>query len=251
MNLLQALPESPRRVVHGFTTRLGGVSHGALASLNLAHRARETPDALEENWRRVLSGLDGSFALEDLALVEQVHGSVVHIAQAGSGPHQVLAAADGLVTTEKGVVLAIRTADCVPVLFATGKGVAAAHAGWRGVASGVVAATLRVLLDQTGQDPSKVRVAIGPHIGPDAYEVGPEVVEGIEASGVPREVFVRPGERADHVDLRAAVVHQLQAVGVERIGHVHRCTASDPDLYSHRADGPDTGRLAAVIGRLR
>lgn len=250
MRLLRALPDAPSGVVHGFTTRLGGVSVGALESLNLAHRAREMPEALEENWRRVLGDLDPRFALADLALVDQIHGATVLEVTAGAGPHDTLGAADGLVTTTPGVVLAVRTADCVPVLFATEGGIAAAHAGWRGIAAGVVPATLAKLLARTGARAREVRVAVGPHIGPDAYEVGAEVVEGIADAGVPRAVFLRPAERP-HVDLRAAVVHQLADAGVQIVGHVHRCTASDPDLFSHRGEGPGTGRLAGVIGWVR
>ncbi|MCB9671764.1 MAG: peptidoglycan editing factor PgeF [Alphaproteobacteria bacterium] len=247
MILTRALPDAPRGVVHGFTGRAGGVSVGSLGTLNLAMRPGETTDALTENWRRVLHALDPGLELGDLALVNQVHGDRVLRVDAGGGPLATLGDADALVTTARGVVLAVRTADCVPVLFAVPGGVAAAHAGWRGVAAAIVPATLRALCEATGASPADVRVAVGPHIGPDVYEVGPEVVEGIVSTGVPADVFVRRGR---HVDLRAAVVQQLVAAGVERIGHDQRCTASRADLFSHRADGPETGRLAGVIGRV-
>lgn len=242
----RALPEGVEGIVHGFTSRRGGVSTGGLASLNLALREHEVPEALSENWRRVLAALRTDLRLQDLAIVEQVHGAEVLEVDGGRGPLDVVGRADALITTVPGVVLAIRTADCVPVLFASPGGVAAAHAGWRGVAAGIVPNTLEALCRRTGDAPQHVRVAVGPHIGPDAYEVGPEVVEGIARSGVPEPVFVR----GKNVDLRAAVVHQLVRGGVRAIGHVHRCTFADPDLFSHRRTGVQAGRLAAVIARL-
>lgn len=242
--LLRALPPVPG-VVHGFSTREGGVSTGSLASLNLALRACETPEHLVENWRRVVAELDGSLSTDDLALVDQVHGAGVLRVDAGRGPLRTLGAADALVTTSPGVVLAIRTADCVPILVANEHGVAAIHAGWRGIAAGVVHRALDLLADATGT--SHAVAAVGPHIGRAAYEVGSEVFAGIAAAGVPLDVV----RHQRHADLRAAVVHQLAAHGIQTVGHVERCTATDPAFFSHRAQGPTTGRLAAVIARCR
>jgi hypothetical protein len=242
IRLLQALPGVPG-VRHGFTTREGGVSEGALATLNLARRPTEEPAHLEENWRRVLATLEPSLHLDDLALVDQEHGATVLEVDAGRGPLATCGRADALLTTTPGVVLGIRTADCVPVLLAHPRGVAAVHAGWRGVAANIVPLAVRRLRAIAG--PGPVVAAIGPHISVEAYEVGPEVVAGIASTGVPEARFVR----GRHVDLREAVGWQLASVGVEEIGHVRRCTATDPELFSHRGDGPSTGRLAAVVVR--
>ncbi|MEZ4321413.1 MAG: peptidoglycan editing factor PgeF [Myxococcota bacterium] len=235
---LEALPG----VRHVFTDRTGGVSVGPLASLNLALREGEEPTRLVENWSRVARALHPSFTAEGVVLLDQVHGAAVVRAHAPTGPLATLAPADAVYTDVPGLLLAIRTADCVPVLVAGDGIVGAAHAGWRGVASGVVPALVRAM----GVDPGTLSVAVGPHIGVDAYEVGDEVVSGIVASGVPRERFVVERARP-HVDLRAAVVHQLESLGVKTIGHVRRCTATDRDCYSHRRDGPATGRQASVI----
>lgn len=249
--VLLTTPELSRipDVRHGFTTRDGGVSVGPRASLNLAMSPSASPDSVAENWRRVLQSLDPGFAPADLALASQVHGNEVLAISTGKGPLQVVGEGDALITTAVGVVLAIRTADCVPVLLAGPRGVGAAHAGWRGVAAGIVGRTVAAMCTQQGCTENEITAAVGPHISVEAYEVGPEVVAGIVGSGVPASVFVQQRARA-HVDLRAAVAWQLQSAGVLTVGHCSRCTFSDPALFSYRGDGPDTGRLAAVIGRV-
>jgi YfiH family protein len=233
---------------HAFTDRQGGVSTGARASRNLALRAGESPESLVENWRRTLQPLGAT--PERLVLIDQVHGPLVHLAVEPTGPLQTAAAADALVTTVPDLWLAVRTADCVPVLFAADGVVGAAHAGWRGVASGVVGATVRAMVEQGARLDGLV-AAVGPHISAGAYEVGEEVVQGIVVAGVPEDVFVDRSRPRPHVDLRAAVAWQLQQAGVQAVGHVRRCTFADADLYSHRRDGVETGRQAAVIGWVR
>lgn len=248
--LLKTTGPAPAGVVHGFTTRAGGVSTGPLASLNLAARPGETSDALEENWDRVLRSLDPRLRASRVALLSQVHGAVVVRVDAPLGPHTAHGEADAAVTTELGVALAVRVADCVPVLLASPRGVAVAHAGWRGTAGGVVAATVQALLAATAEAPEAVRAFIGPHISAEAYEVGEEVVEGLRASGLPEGVFRRRGPRRDHVDLGAAVAWQLESAGVCQIHALRACTARDDRFYSHRRDGAATGRLAGVIARM-
>jgi YfiH family protein len=250
--LLRSAVLSGKAVVHGFTSREGGVSAGSLASLNLAPRPGESEDALRENWRRVLNALHPDLGLEAVAVMHQVHGNRVVRVDLGRGPLDPVADADGAVTTQAGVVLAVRTADCVPVLLSAPGGVAVAHAGWRGVVAGVVPAAVAALCEATGVGPADVAAAIGPHITREAYEVGGEVVAGMRAAGLPDATFllVRPGRR-DHVDLGAAVRAQLERAGLAHIERVPGCTASDRRFYSHRRDGPDTGRLAGVVARVQ
>jgi polyphenol oxidase len=233
-------------VAHGFTTRAGGVSGAPYDGLNLGRRPGETDAALLENWRRVARALDPRLDAGDVALVEQVHGREVVLVERARGPLAPLGKADALVTTTPGVVLAARAADCVPLLLAAPGGVAAVHAGWRGCAQDVTLAALALLLARTGARAADVRVAIGPHIGPDAFEVGDEVIRGIEAAGVPRAVFVREGARP-RVDLAAALEARLASAGVTRIERVGGCTTRDPALWSHRRDGERGGRQAGVI----
>src|SRR5690606_36130192 len=118
--------------------------------LNLGRRPGETDAALLENWRRVARTLDPVLDARAVALVEQVHGGEVLVVDRAPGPLAPVGRADALVTTTRGVVLAVRAADCAPVLLAAPGGVAAAHAGWRGVAASVVVAALEALLAATG-----------------------------------------------------------------------------------------------------
>ena len=227
-------------LAHGFTTRQGPAGTDPARGLDLG------VDAPAERWAWVAAqaGLPGA----SVARLSQVHGARVHHA-GGAG---LVGEGDAFWTEQAGLLLAIRVADCVPVLLVDldegGRParVAAAHAGWRGVAAQVVPATLDALGPWSGR-----RLAtVGPCIGVDAYEVGVEVVEGIGAV-VPTEVFLRPGRRPERwqVDLRAAVAWQLQRGGVDQVEVLPDCTFSDPLLHSHRRDAAAAGRLAAVIGR--
>lgn len=237
-----------RSFQHGFSTREGGVSLGDLSSLNLAFRGQETRESLEENWRRVLAHIGFVGGADQVALLDQIHeGTVAHI-EAGGGLFNTVAVADGAVTASEDVVLAVRTADCVPVLFGAPGGVGVAHAGWRGVAASVASRTLERLCALTGDKPGEVIAVIGPHISTEAYEVGDEVVDGIVASGVPREHFVVERLKP-HVSLYKAVRYQLEAVGVGQVGTMDCCTFGDARFFSHRRDGAHTGRLASVIAR--
>ena len=123
-------------IVHGFTTRSGGVSEGELESLNLGWRAHEDQNSLEENWERVGDTL--GVPADSIAMVDQVHGDIVLPANEGGGVHRPVGKADGLVCTAPGYGVAVRVADCVPILLACESGVAALHAGWRGTAAAIV-----------------------------------------------------------------------------------------------------------------
>lgn len=233
--------------IHGFTGRQGGVSPAPRESLHLARRDGDADADIVTNWSRVAAA--AGFAIEELVLLDQVHGDRVVVADRATGPLATLAAADGVVSTVPGRVVAVRTADCVPVLLAAPGGVAAAHAGWRGIVAGVVPGTVHALVQQTGASVGQVVAAIGPCAGVDRYETGPVVVEALVRAGLPRERIARPGPRGRaHSDLRVAVTLQLRTEGVRTIAHVDRCTMEDPELFSHRRDGAETGRQAAFIG---
>lgn len=223
---------------HGFTTRRGGVSLGPLASLNLARRPGEHDAALEENWRRVLG--DPS----QLALAHQVHGRTVLVVDAGRGPLEVVGEGDALVTTTPGVVVAVRVADCVPVLLAGPGIVAAVHAGWRGTVAGIVGATIARMEELVGVRPSELVAAVGPAIGVCCYEVGPEVA-GRVAERTPDAVD--RSRTREHVDLRRANAIQLEQAGVGQVDVVGPCTRCDEHSFSHRRD-PACGRLAGFVG---
>ncbi len=235
---------------HGFSTRLGGVSEGAFASLNFG--AGDERAHVAENVRRFAEAV--GFDAEALRQVDQVHGARVVDAAllAGDGvasPPSRREEADALVLAPAAAngarAVGVRVADCVPVLVATrDRGeVAAIHAGWRGVAGGVVAAALAAL---EGKD----RVAaIGPCIGPCCFEVGAEVGPKVVAAagGDAGIVARREGEKA-YLDLRRAVRRQLEAGGVTDIEDVPGCTKCDrARFFSYRRDGAQSGRHLAVI----
>jgi len=250
--LLRAKVRMPAGVRYGFTTRMGGgpaSEHlGPFAGLTLA-RSPDVPDeAVIENWALALAALDDRLGDSDVALVNQVHGNRVLLVDEPTGPLATAGDADALITTRRGLALAVRVADCVPVLIASPGGVAAVHAGWRGVASKVVEAAVLALAEATGDSPMSMVAAIGPHIGPDVFEVGDEVIEGIAASGVPREVFaVRRGDRW-LADLGAAVGVQLRILRVAEHGATGVCSTG-PRCYSYRRDAGRTGRMAGLIVR--
>lgn len=226
-DLISAIPG----VVHGFTTaeaeEFGDLSRGAP----------------ERAWRALAAALGAPEA--PVARASQVHSAVVLEVRAGG----LAGEGDALISDVPGLLLAVRVADCVPVLVAGPGVVAAIHAGWRGLAGGVIPsalAALRVLAPAVA--PEALVAAVGPCISAARYEVGAEVIDGIASAGVPREVFVRPGPRRDHADLRAAAAWQLAAGGLSRVDVLPHCTYDDPRLHSHRRDGAASGRLAGVVG---
>ena len=232
-------------VPHGFTTRTGGVSGGVYESLNLGLSSGDAEAPVAQNRRRVLAafGVDENSA----CAFSQVHGARVLTGR----PTWFEEEADAAVSDTPGLVLAISTADCLPVLFhdpRTGA-VGAAHCGWRGTIQGVAANTLRKLTTLYGTDPADVRVAFGPGILAPNYQVGPEVVAAFQEAGFP-EVSTPDGTGRALLDVAAANRWQLLAGGVkpENLWESGLCTYADPErFYSHRRDKGRTGRQWAVI----
>jgi YfiH family protein len=182
---------------------------------------------------------------------KQVHGRAV-LPIAGedraleSGPS---GEGDALVTAATGIALAIATADCVPVLLAVPGAIAAAHAGWRGVVAGVVPAAIVALRARAGGPSAPVRAWLGPSIGACCYEVGEEVADAVAGASSPAVVHSCASARP-HVDVAAAVRHQLGAAGVETIREATACTrCSEQWLWSYRRDGGQAGRNLAFIWR--
>lgn len=237
-------------VLHAVFTRIGGVSRGSFATLNLGHTVGDDLSAVEENHRRAL----GLLALRPSGVVSpyQVHGARVGlVGRAHVGTVQ--AATDALVTAEPEVPVLMRFGDCTPVLFfdPVQRVVGMAHAGWRGVVAGSVAATVRAMVQRLGCDPGDVWAGIGPTIGPCCYEVGAEVVEAVESACLPGTDVTRRVNGRLRLDLPGAVRAQLQAIGVERIEDAGLCTSCRVDeFFSHRAERGHTGRFGVVIGLL-
>ncbi len=251
--LLEAGWPLPEAVCARVTLRAGGVSQSAWGldgrrpgGLNLGARCGDDPQAVAENRRRLGELLPGQ-----PCWLDQVHGVDVHLV-AGEPTESALSEprADALVTSEPGRVLAILTADCLPVLLAdsTGRRIGAAHAGWRGLAAGVVEQTVSAIQRLPGESESLV-AWLGPAIGPDAFEVGEEVLEAFVAHDpAARVCFKRGGAPGKwFADLYALARQRLAAVGVTRVGGGGLCTVADAQrFYSHRRDRT-AGRMASLI----
>ncbi|MDP9012041.1 MAG: peptidoglycan editing factor PgeF [Pseudomonadota bacterium] len=234
------------------TLRGGGVSGSPYASLNLGDHVGDGATAVAEN-RRSLRAAAGLPA--EPTWLTQVHGTCVKDLDSpalGPGPRDPVdsadpaRAADAAVTRQPGRVCAILTADCLPVLLATASGdrVGAAHAGWRGLAGGVIEAAVSAL----GAPPGSLLAWLGPAIGPRRFEVGAEVREALLHGDPGARAAFEPNARGRFMaDLYALARRRLARLGVERVYGGGECTHTDADKYfSHRRDG-QTGRQATLI----
>ncbi|MGI8747319.1 MAG: polyphenol oxidase family protein [Deinococcus sp.] len=230
------------QAAHGFSTRAGGVSRPPFAGLNLGDPPgsgpADDPETVERNRERFVAAL--GFTPGQVARLRQVHGSEVALARPG------VQTADALVTSGVGLLLAVASADCYPLLLEDpGAGVlGAAHAGWRGTALRVAARTVEAMT-RLGADPARLRVAVGPGISAARYRVGAEVAGAFRQAGLGD--FLGPQGR---LDLAGANKQVLQDAGVPAAGIwlAGRCS-TEPQFYSHRRDHGVTGRMWAAIGR--
>jgi len=234
-------------VNHAVLTRVGGVSRGPYATLNLGHTVGDDLAAVEENHRRAL----GVLGLEPGRVVcpYQVHGAQVGVVgRAHLGTVQP--ATDALVTAVPAVPLLMRFGDCAPVLLfdRVRRVIAMAHAGWRGVVAGIVEATVQAMERRFGCRPADVWAGIGPTIGPCCYEVGRETAMEVQGACPPGVEVVRSTDGRIHLDLPGAVRAQLHTAGIERIEDSSLCTACRVDeFFSHRAEHGRTGRFGVVM----
>ena len=280
-------------LVHAFSTRAGGVSRPPCTGLNLGFTASDQRERVEQNRRRFLAALGGGDFTA--AAARQVHSSHSFVVTSnGSGgldyrppgveslasPPTEAPAGDGLITAEAGVLLAIRIADCLPVLLVDPRQrvVAAVHAGWRGARARVIEKAVGDMRQAFGPDPENLMAALGPSIRACCYEVGEDVVEAFHASFRDADQFFQslpnrpeaatdrhsilflsahpPGHAPEHIpaahlDLIAVARQQLASAGVDpaKVFVADYCTACRTDLFfSHRREGGATGRQAAAIG---
>jgi len=233
---------APSRIHATITTRLGpGISAPPFDRFNLGLRSGDSVDAVEAN----RSALQQALRLPSAPRwLRQVHG--VGVAQLGPLPSVDEPQADAAVSHIPGTVLSILTADCLPVLFCAedGSEIGAAHAGWRGLAAGVLEATLT----QLETPPARLLAWLGPCIGAASYEVGEEVREAFvvpDAAAAAHFVPTRPGHW--HCDLAALARRRLQTAGIQRIHGGGFDTLADSRFYSYRRDGARSGRFASLI----
>jgi YfiH family protein len=218
-----------------FSTRVGGVSEGPYASLNLGRLTGDEVERVDENRRRLCAEVG---AVPDrLALNRQVHSALVHEALAGVRGEP----GDGLWTEEPGLPIVAMTADCLPIALVRANGAAPAvavlHAGWRGLLTGIVQAGVEALA-------GRAQACVGPAVGPCCYDVGPDVAEPFASEFGPDVM------RGPKLDLWTAAERALKAAGVERVERIDLCTACNPELFfSHRRTGKPRG-VQGVIARV-
>ena len=258
------------------STRAGGISVGSCAGLNLGDAVGDDPAAVQVNRTRFAAALGGV-----PTFLRQVHGTRVLQLSMAMVAGAAAPEADASLTTEPGVACLVQAADCLPVLFAApgGRGVAAAHAGWRGLAGGVLEATVAALCEAAGCNPAELEAWLGPCIGPRQFEVGAEVLRAFGAEegasqatpqstphssqpssqppAHPRFQPARPGHW--RADLAGLAGDRLRAMGLSRIEGGRWCTVEDASrFFSYRRDrnlgregiskvAGQSGRMAAAI----
>ncbi len=234
-------------VTHAAFTRLGGVSQGPFATLNLGSTVGDDPEAVKENHQRALKAL--GLRREQTVSPYQVHSANVRrVGRAELGTIQQ--ETDGLLTAEPGVALLFRFADCAPLILfdPVRRAVGLLHAGWRGAANGVARAGVQAFVEHVGSRPADLWVGIGPTIGPCCYQVGAEVAQAVERACPAGAQVVQRQDGALYLDLPAALKAQLLAAGVETVELSGLCTACRTDeWFSHRGERGRTGRFGVVV----
>lgn len=246
-------------ISHFVSTRTGGVGKGEYASFNLGEWCGDDPAAVDSNRRKLCASIDAS--CDRLFVPFQTHGNSAVVidssflamdkAQKDAALHGV----DALITDRSGVIIAVSTADCVPVLlYAPDKEVVAAvHAGWRGTVQQIVIRTIERMSVEFGCNPQLLVAGIGPSISQDAFEVGDEVGDAFRATAIDTDaIFYRhPASGKLHIDLWEANRQQLMQAGLqpERIEVAGICTYNHPELFfSARRQGLQSGRMLSGIG---
>lgn len=233
---------APTNVVAFCTTRLGGFSNGSYASFNLATHVGDEPHNVQQNRKKLVH--DWALPKEPFWL-EQTHSNVV--IQAKATKQKIQPQADAVYTRKSDVVCAVLTADCLPILLCNKEGnqVAAIHAGWKGLASGIVENTIAT----SKFIPEQTLVWLGPAIGPKAFTVGTDVYKAFtEQDPATAEAFVRIAEKKWHANIYKLATLRLRALGIINVYGSNFCTYTDHRLFfSYRRDGEKTGRMASVI----
>lgn len=241
---------------HAFFTRQGGVSKGIYNSLNMGYGSDDSRDSITENRRRAMAAFDLPAAA--LNTVYQEHGTGVAVADGNWDPADA-PRADAQVTDRPGIVIGVLTADCVPVLFAGqkpdgAKVVGAAHAGWKGALAGVLAETVAAM-EKLGAARGTIHAAVGPCIGRESYEVGPEFPAPFVALDPANDRFFGPGRRDGHplFDIAGYAASRLESLGIAGVHQTGEDTCADADrFFSYRrktlTGEADYGReLSAIV----
>ena len=252
------LLDAEQGFVHGFSTRIGGVSEGDLSSMNLSFTRGDDPERVRENYRRIAAAV--GFETDRLVLTHQTHTNHVRVvteADAGKGfvREREYTDVDGLVTDVPQLVLTTFYADCVPLFFIdpVHRAIGLSHSGWRGTVSDIAAATVRTMQGEYGSRPEDLLVGIGPSICQDCYEVSEDVIEEFRASYEEKLwmcLYREKGNGKYQLNLWEACRQNLLRAGVlpDRIEVTDLCTCCNPQIFfSHRASGGKRGNLAGFL----
>lgn len=245
-------------IIHGFSSRLGGVSEGFLSSMNLSFSRGDEPERVRENFRRIAESI--GFSEKDLVFSMQTHTANVRRVgreDCGRGLERPVGYCDvdGLVTNEPGVVLATFYADCVPLFFVdpVHHCIGLSHSGWRGTVGKIGKATVETMAKEFGSKPGDLLAAVGPSICQECYEVSEEVI-GLFRENFAEELWPKLFYRKDngHYQLNLWEANRLifQEAGIlpQHITVTDICTACNPELlFSHRASGGKRGNLAGFL----
>ena len=250
-------------IVHGFSTRLGGVSQGIYESMNLSFTRGDNEDAVRENYRRLSDAM--GFSMGDIVTSDQTHTTNVHVVtetDRGNGitKPRPYTDVDGMITNVPGVVLCTFYADCVPLYFVdpVHKAIGLSHSGWRGTVGKIGKVTIEKMAEQFGSDPEEIFTAIGPSICQDCYEVGKDVAEPFEKLFSQeryqdvslKNILTEKVNGKYQLDLWRANEAILLGTGIlkEHLSMTDICTCCNPSyLFSHRASKGKRGNLAAFL----
>lgn len=243
-------------VAHGFSTRIGGVSEGIWASMNLGTTRGDDPDCVRENYRRFCAAIGADASR--IVMTNQIHSTVIRTATAADIKADLYAPegyqCDGLITDEPGLALTIFSADCIPVLLydPVKRVIAAVHAGWRGTAGDIAGKAVERMRGDYGCDPATVLAAIGPGISRCCFETHADVPDAMTAAlGDAAAPYIDPLAGGKFkVDLKGINAALLRRAGVspQHIEIAADCTACLPDKYwSHRITQGQRGSQAAMI----
>ena len=247
--------DSQEEIIHGFSTRLGGVSQGIYTSMNLSFTRGDEEKAVRENYDRLAAAI--GFCAEDIVTSDQTHTANVRKVTAEDRGKGITGSrdytdVDGMITDVPGLILATFYADCVPLYFVdpVHRAIGLAHSGWRGTVAGMGACMVRYMQEHFNSRPEELVAAIGPSICVDCYEVSEEVAEQFR-EGFPEDVL-QPGKAPGkyQLDLWKANQSILLRAGIqpEHMAVTNVCTCHNPEyLFSHRASHGQRGNLAAFL----
>lgn len=239
-------------VSHGFSTRLGGVSEGGYSSMNLSLSRGDSPEAVEENTKRIARAI--GVEKEKMVYTQQTHTTNVAVVS-GKDAGSTLKETDGLVTNSPGICLVTFYADCVPLYFVdpVRRAIGLSHSGWRGTVGKMAAATVEKMKECFGTRPEDIIAAVGPSICQDCYEVSEDVTSRFKEAFREedwKDLFYKKENGKFQLDLWKANEINLREAGVlpEHIAVTNVCTCCNPKiLFSHRVQGWNRGNLCAFL----